>query len=428
MGDLQAEADQLLESLVARLRVLHKQTPLTLRALASQAHVSSSGLSRYLNGHAMPSLQLVERLAQICDGDVDELRALWHRTTTARQRLRLAAQGTQRDPASAESASATGAIPEGSGHSLGPSGSPPMVASVPEAGAGAETTDELGASTPGTISVSRRGRRARVALASAAGLSLVLVTAAFVRDVTLRSAYPPPVPLSINVLPSSPAAATQPSPSPAPAISLGSPLQAPLPPALTAPPGGFAPAQPGAGPGAAPGPGPGPVKPNPGPPPSRGAPSPSPPPAPAPGPPAGMKCDFTKSSWTKVRGVDSFVVEPGGTLKVGGVCEAGAVRLVLQKDGDLVVTTDKEKWAASAEQPGIVNHGRRAEFLGDQKLAVYGTDASGGQALWASDSEAWRSPSQRGPCCGHLAIQSDGNIVIYNRHWSAVWATDTMLE
>jgi transcriptional regulator with XRE-family HTH domain len=62
---------------------------LTLRALAARTHISRSALSRYFTGQAMPSRQIVDRLARTCGGDPDALQALWERAAVARQRLRF---------------------------------------------------------------------------------------------------------------------------------------------------------------------------------------------------------------------------------------------------------------------------------------------------------------------------------------------------
>ncbi|MFF7705714.1 helix-turn-helix domain-containing protein [Streptomyces lydicus] len=63
--------------LASALSCLQRQTSQTIKKTASEAGVSASYLSRILNGTRLPAWEIVERLTNVCGGDLAELRALW---------------------------------------------------------------------------------------------------------------------------------------------------------------------------------------------------------------------------------------------------------------------------------------------------------------------------------------------------------------
>ncbi|MFD3661667.1 helix-turn-helix domain-containing protein [Streptomyces sp. NPDC058659] len=75
-----AEADPQ-EELAARLRLLHELSGLGVRALARDTGLSSSSLSRYLNGRTVPPWPAVVALCRLVKRDPRPLRPLWERTS-----------------------------------------------------------------------------------------------------------------------------------------------------------------------------------------------------------------------------------------------------------------------------------------------------------------------------------------------------------
>ncbi|MBC2906609.1 ATP-binding protein [Streptomyces cupreus] len=69
------------EELAARLRMLQELSGLGVRALARDAGLSSSSLSRYLNGQTMPPWPAVVALCRLVKRDPRPLRPLWERTS-----------------------------------------------------------------------------------------------------------------------------------------------------------------------------------------------------------------------------------------------------------------------------------------------------------------------------------------------------------
>ncbi|MFE1546787.1 tetratricopeptide repeat protein [Streptomyces sp. NPDC058718] len=68
------------EELAARLRLLHELSGLGVRALARDTGLSSSSLSRYLNGLTVPPWPAVVALCRLVKRDPRPLRPLWERT------------------------------------------------------------------------------------------------------------------------------------------------------------------------------------------------------------------------------------------------------------------------------------------------------------------------------------------------------------
>ena len=102
----QAEADEALGTLSRALRDLQGQTPLGLRELARRTHTSTSALSRYFRGQAMPSLDFVTVLAKVCESDPTELHQLWKHAAVARKRARIQRAGGSVDAPPIEAAAA----------------------------------------------------------------------------------------------------------------------------------------------------------------------------------------------------------------------------------------------------------------------------------------------------------------------------------
>ena len=69
------------EELAARLRLLQELSGLGVRALARDTCLSSSSLSRYLNGQTVPPWPAVVALCRLVKRDPRPLRPLWERTS-----------------------------------------------------------------------------------------------------------------------------------------------------------------------------------------------------------------------------------------------------------------------------------------------------------------------------------------------------------
>ncbi|NUR27399.1 MAG: helix-turn-helix domain-containing protein, partial [Catenulispora sp.] len=69
------------EELAARLRAVQELSGLGVRALARDAGLSSSSLSRYLAGQTVPPWPAVVALCRIVKRDPRPLRAEWERTS-----------------------------------------------------------------------------------------------------------------------------------------------------------------------------------------------------------------------------------------------------------------------------------------------------------------------------------------------------------
>ncbi|MEV6613249.1 hypothetical protein AB0N31_05085 [Streptomyces sp. NPDC051051] len=98
------------------------------------------------------------------------------------------------------------------------------------------------------------------------------------------------------------------------------------------------------------------------------------------------------------------------TLGPGEEVAAARIRLVLQRDGNLVAydETGQARWATRT-----LGTGARADFQTDGNLVVY--DAQN-QAVWASRTSGHESAV--------LKLQSDGNIVILEGE-TVLWASGT---
>ncbi|KAF4981043.1 hypothetical protein FZEAL_3095 [Fusarium zealandicum] len=112
-------------------------------------------------------------------------------------------------------------------------------------------------------------------------------------------------------------------------------------------------------------------------------------------------------------------LDNGEWLLVGNsiFSDDGSVELRMQDDGKLAVYYDDEcKWQNTAEQRGDI-HG--VKMQGDGNFVMY-SDSGTGTATWHTDTA---SPTGQGST--YVAVQDDGNVVVYNNSDRAIWATDT---
>ncbi|WP_328435627.1 peptidoglycan-binding protein [Streptomyces sp. NBC_00425] len=75
--------DPQVRRLVVQLRQVKDHSGLSLAALASRTSYSRSSWERYLNGKATPPRHAVEKMAQVCGGDLIGLTALWEVASSA---------------------------------------------------------------------------------------------------------------------------------------------------------------------------------------------------------------------------------------------------------------------------------------------------------------------------------------------------------
>jgi hypothetical protein len=117
-----------------------------------------------------------------------------------------------------------------------------------------------------------------------------------------------------------------------------------------------------------------------------------------------------------VYGVSAWIIYDDYMVQ-GDTCQIGKSRLTLQRDGNLVLYDEngRARWAASWTKPDVLGQGSYADFqYYDGNYVLY---SGGNIPLWAS-----------GTCCrtgAELAVQADGNLVIYDSNVKAVWATNT---
>ncbi|MCE0537771.1 hypothetical protein LWF15_19955 [Kineosporia rhizophila] len=119
-----------------------------------------------------------------------------------------------------------------------------------------------------------------------------------------------------------------------------------------------------------------------------------------------------------------FLISPDFYLHEGQACQIGKASLRMQRDGNLVIydENNRPRWASKTKVPWLArsNHLR---FQPDGNLVVYafhyGAGAIYHQPLWASNTRQRPNPGFR------LAVQADGNVVIYDRNWRVKWAAGT---
>ncbi len=109
----------------------------------------------------------------------------------------------------------------------------------------------------------------------------------------------------------------------------------------------------------------------------------------------------------------SDLLRAGESLKRGDYLTSlnGQYRLILQRDGNLVLYGPREQalWSSNTQGMPI----EKCIMQGDGNLVLY---LSNGQPVWSSNTP--RYPG------AFLALQSDGNLVIFSPQ--PVWATNTV--
>jgi hypothetical protein len=125
------------------------------------------------------------------------------------------------------------------------------------------------------------------------------------------------------------------------------------------------------------------------------------------------KCQFSHSRLGKAQWLEAFVIEPGGTLKRGEVCQIGRAYVTVEEDGLTVRTVGHRdvEWKSGWFSPRGAKTDR-AVFTADGRLSTYD----------ATNTELWVSHRPTRSAQGQLAIQSDGNLVIYSKDWQHLWA------
>jgi hypothetical protein len=121
---------------------------------------------------------------------------------------------------------------------------------------------------------------------------------------------------------------------------------------------------------------------------------------------------------TTIYGVGAWLV-PGGNLMWGEDCQIGKARLYMQSDGNLVLYDNYglARWATSWSRPDVIGNGKFSSFQHDDGNFVEYSAYPVFTPLWASNT-----------CClrgALLAIQADGNLVIYNGKNEPIWSTKT---
>ncbi|MCX5264510.1 peptidoglycan-binding protein [Streptomyces sp. NBC_00199] len=126
--------DPQVRRLVVQLRQVKDHSGLSLAALASRTSYSRSSWERYLNGKATPPRHAVEKMAQVCGGDLIGLTALWEVAASAPAGPH--AQQAQAQSASASASDQTASTPGSLRPRRGLRGRRPMVAAVVVVAAG----------------------------------------------------------------------------------------------------------------------------------------------------------------------------------------------------------------------------------------------------------------------------------------------------
>lgn len=106
-------------------------------------------------------------------------------------------------------------------------------------------------------------------------------------------------------------------------------------------------------------------------------------------------------------------IPTGTTIAPGQSYASNSVKLTMQADGDLVITSKAGKAMWRTKTAG--NAGAKAVMQSDGNLVVY--PASGGPSLWESKSLA---PD------GYALLQDRGNLVIYNTAGQSKWSSNTV--
>ncbi|MET8628054.1 helix-turn-helix transcriptional regulator [Kitasatospora sp. NPDC004669] len=76
----QSPADRLAEE----LQSLKSASGLTYARISERTHYAKSSWERWVNGKQFPPRDAVESIASVCEGDAEQLLALWHLANTCR--------------------------------------------------------------------------------------------------------------------------------------------------------------------------------------------------------------------------------------------------------------------------------------------------------------------------------------------------------
>ena len=133
-----------------------------------------------------------------------------------------------------------------------------------------------------------------------------------------------------------------------------------------------------------------------------------------------IACDIAiASSQTTVYGVNAWRVPGGSYFVPGQSCSEPHNRLIFQTDRKLAVYDQNNglKWLA----PNTYLNGYIAKMQTDGNFVVYNSSYT---PLWASNTSGYTAADNV-----WLAVQADGNVVIYKGYGSspaALWATNTV--
>jgi hypothetical protein len=126
---------------------------------------------------------------------------------------------------------------------------------------------------------------------------------------------------------------------------------------------------------------------------------------------------YSSRPWQQsIFGVQSWVVEPEQVWKKGEHCSIGKARLIMQTDGNFVVYDENNYPMWAADTFGV---GYQAKFQPDCNLVVYNTVNQPVGKRSNTICNVNTEPYYR------LAVQSDGNVVIYDHNWNWKWQTYT---
>jgi transcriptional regulator with XRE-family HTH domain len=130
--------------------------------------------------------------------------------------------------------------------------------------------------------------------------------------------------------------------------------------------------------------------------------------------PGSPRCQFSHSRIGKALWMEAFIIDAGGTLKRGEVCHIGRAHVTVDEENGLTVRNigrrDVEWQSSWFTRKGTRTD--RAVFTVDGRLSTYD----------ATNTELWASHRPTRAVEAQLAIQSDGNLVIYSKDWQHLWA------
>lgn len=120
-------------------------------------------------------------------------------------------------------------------------------------------------------------------------------------------------------------------------------------------------------------------------------------------------------NWIFERNNVGDTLRVGEELGLGQSLTGGAYTLILQPDGNLVLTEPDGKvvWAAQTHGQGV----QRATLQNDGNFVIYKGD---GSAAWSTETN--------GKSVDRLVVQPDRNVVIYGPDNSVAWASSTKTD